>query len=1668
MRFRFSLILIFSIALLLSAKPLAFGQKESKVQQTVFHSWDGYMFPTKGTFRALVIYVNIIYNDTVPDPVPGNDIWPQSVTEGLNVDTTSWPRYIHNFIDTQYPSDSAMKTFTRIYAESSFHELILLGDYMVVNISHTTIGDGGKFTSAQLLDSVMQMINTTGGISTVHGHNSIGDYATIKDSTFDYVKFILRNSKTDYGDFGVGNGSGGSGDWVKLRTSEGIICKAHMATVQCVGNMDLATNPTSIVIHEFSHLLFGGNTFHTSGGHSWGGKMCFPSIQYGYGLMGGASSGLVSCNGFDRFRAGWMGPDNNTGWPIAASGVISDVSRADGNQVFMLRDFVTTGDVIRIKLPHLQAQASNQYIWLENHKTLETNLDFLQYENTHTCRPKAQKGIYAYYQVGKDTLVGARGSVYTSHDADNLRMICANGNYDQQYAGTVQGNCIGSGQFSHFIDTLPNPLSGNSDLSAYFLDIPGDDTLKPGIHARNAMAKTYFGNPNDTVRHLPYLMSDINAFTGYREMSLNTNPAPFNVRTYYHSPKLVNKIWVTEPVDVFRNQDAVELSGLKIIMTPAGNDDYQVEISWNNYELETNARWTGHVNLAEELYINPGATLLLDQNLTPNSIYRNPVTGKFCEPTLMRCSAGSIMMQRQGSALILENQSTLKLDSGSLFVADGGVMQIKNGSTFLLGDGSVFRQESGAIAEVENNGSIFIGQGSHYIIDGGLTSIKPGGRMEIESCATLEILNGGLLEIQSFAEICIHPGAFIVFDSLQNLSFGFGFSTGNCLWFTPATFLEKVIATPPTYHVNDNVQWNNATYNFSEDLRIDSAAVLTLSGGSELRFAPGKRIIVERGAQLIVNDSKLTNLCENQSWAGIEVWGNLDKSQHEFGEQALVQINDRSMVGNAEIGILSGRRLTASGIEVPEEFDPAYGGGIIRANQAYFRNNRVGIYFTPYENRNAVSGHVKNNLSRIENCDFLNTGQVFTKQTFVMLNNVRGVDLRGNQFTGPPVAGANTTGILSLNSSFSLKPSHSTNNPVGEEHTPSRFSNLNFGIMALGTGSEKTFTTDSTVFYNNNNGIYTRAVNNFRVVNSIFRIPSVSSSARRGGLYVDGNVLGFQVEGNSFTGTYTGVEVSTGITFGASFNSLGQAANTVDGNIFDSLHVGILAMNQNRHISGPGGLTLKCNNFLVNRHAIMVLYDKNIYNWGGIALYQGSNALPAGNSFTSSQNWEADIYNHARPVLYFHSDPSNTPFQAVPQQFTTDSVFIFNTHTVFDPWLDCPVTPVITEQSDCEVMCQEFSNKLAVLQNDELWYREKVDGGNATQLLQWIHRAHEAEAPDIIRYLKNISPWLSDSVLIAAINAKSLFPDVMIHGLLSTNSQALRSPRVLNALSGRLGKMPAYMKESILEGKSILSEKEAFEAMLLQQKASLMQLVRNITHCLLNDTLNTLAHSQLLHFYLSNPDPDYHRVAAMMLMEQGDIFGAGMIINAMQHTTGSESDLAATQGNLKTMIEKMYLLSMQGKSIYIPDSATVQWLQWLAGSGSDQASVYAENILAANGMFLIAPVYMFPALVDAPPIKPPTDGEEPQVVKVMNLFPNPAGTYIIADIDLSRIAGFVTEQPVIRIAGIDGRHVASIAVQRLMGQTLINLEKVPAGMYILSLYLADKHLQSEKLVVVKR
>lgn len=728
----------------------------------------GHLINPHGQYRVLNVFVNIIYDQTPHmDPIPsGNSIWPEARSTGIN---QSLPVYLKEFLDAEYLPSGGYGSMTRLYRESSFDRLVLLGDFMVVNLRQSEIPKTsdryfrqsmGTFSIHSLVNAAIGTINAHGGLNALFGHNHISDFdgftpagsgrfkpmeangqidfiqiltrnTTYKDTTFVHNNITVTH-RLQYGQLRRGEGWGNFRPAAKLLIN-GTEHGYDLGTIQCIGDGNITDNPANIIHHEFSHNLFGGNNFHASGGNHYtaGGTNTFIGTEGGYGLMGSYHSSLVSCNGYERWRMHWTSAQHNPqGHLIQANGVPSDLSREDGPQTYLLRDFVSTGDAIRIQLPYQDEGASNQYIWLENHQVGRNGkLDQLQYaldffgNPKNPCRHPGTPGIYAYLQVGKDILEGSATEVYPWNETDNLRIISAEGNWDfKLLPGEYSCVAYDSNRRTE-LRYQPNPLSGYQDQTTHFFPPHGQDSLQRTDG--DGIAIKYFSeNPEDKDVSYAFYGDSLDAFTGKTFINLGTNPSPVNAVTYY-----VNQYHGGNTHHVVSDQNIntshIYLTGLRIDMEDAGDGSFLVQIRWNDYEVADNVRWAGNILLREQLVIQENKSVDLVQSLTPNQIFRDPVSGLFAKPTLLRCEGDSRIFLKQNAGLRLSNLSTLELEPGSLVeIGHRAELSLGPGDTLKLAPSAKLLIRGRGRLRVKKDGVICISEGAEIVSDRGRRNLR--------------------------------------------------------------------------------------------------------------------------------------------------------------------------------------------------------------------------------------------------------------------------------------------------------------------------------------------------------------------------------------------------------------------------------------------------------------------------------------------------------------------------------------------------------------------------------------------------------------------------------------------------------------------------------------------------------------------------------------------------------------------------------------------------------------------------------------------------------------------------------------------------------------------------------------------------------------------------------
>lgn len=687
------------------------------LSQTV-RSEDGWRFSPNGTYKILNIWVNIVYdqNPSLAPDMQADAAWFSPSTTGFNV---AWPSYLDDFCDVSTSvSGFPHGIQTRLYHESSFGNLVLLADHIAVNIPESFIPKTGQgFTKEILLSKVIQYINMNGGIGGKLKHNSpFHEFDTSGNGKFDFVQVQFRNTIDTNGQPTAGNGFTPAGSSYGGLLIGNVVKGIDYISSQNIGDKNISTDYKSIVFHEFSHNLLGGNNFHAGGGNHYGADdFCtFMGTQGGWGLMGGYGSSLVSCNAYERWRLNWRS-GYNTNHRISASGLDSDIEQSDGAKTFYLRDFVHYGDAIRIKLPYKDAAtSSNQYIWLENHQIGRNGkLDFNQYTHENACIPAGTPGIYAYYQVGKDILQGSRSEVFAENvgsntEMDNLKPISAEGNWNMKFDGQ-KGACIW-GDYDNINYLNENSLSGNNDLQPVF-HVDGTQCI-PGQHKKLVWIKTK--NRRNTDNALVRLGDNLDAFEVGDKMSIGSNPSTSNTTTFYVN-QLDGTISGYQPQKDTRKiyPTGLSITVRKRIATLPEGEVLQVDIAWNDYMITKPVDWAGDIVIKEKVILGDKVALSLSPNPMVVQDKKHPISNSFSPPTKLSIDQGAQIAMMTNSSIIVKNGTTLELKPGSsVFTYPKVNVIVEKGATLIVGDGVEFGIRENSNITIRSGGKLCMGSGS--------------------------------------------------------------------------------------------------------------------------------------------------------------------------------------------------------------------------------------------------------------------------------------------------------------------------------------------------------------------------------------------------------------------------------------------------------------------------------------------------------------------------------------------------------------------------------------------------------------------------------------------------------------------------------------------------------------------------------------------------------------------------------------------------------------------------------------------------------------------------------------------------------------------------------------------------------------------------------------------
>ncbi|MCC6541429.1 MAG: hypothetical protein IT225_04345 [Flavobacteriales bacterium] len=652
--------ILFAIALLHWAVLTA----QERPEQRSEHGW--YLSP-HGTIRILVLFVEIDF-----DVTPGKDPQPNGAEHWPKGKLPTWKDRVFD----PFPMAVQQAEVSRYYQDISLGRYTVLGDHIDTLITLKESEYPGVHQAHSIGIHAVKEANKRGKLRTRHGLG-ISDFDLWKvrgragepklagpddPHSYDHVMVIVRNS-------GLGHGAGSTDSG-----SPGELYGFRSDTQSRFGAMYAL--PFEILKHEFNHLLIGGNNFHSGGGNAAQFESTFMPLQGGWSMMGASGSSLLTCSAWDRDRMGWR-PDGAVhrirARDMAGNEVDADLDPLAGDTgIFVLRDFVPTGDALRIRMPFIPEDRTPQWLWIENHQGSARNgspTDRFHWEGINPCVTGMDPGLFMTMQVGREDRTGP--AIFNG-SADYLRPVLANGNYDLHLRGdTLHNSCPFGTNTLYFVrdPDLANPLTGNHEQELPVHDRDHNGTVQrtehwvPGVRTERGEPDAdliLYGRPDHAFR-----------MNGVRSLGMCTNPSSANMLTLY-STNTRETYGRKAP-----NVRTIHLNGIRVdLLEMRTNGEAVVRISTNDTRMVSDQRWCADsITLpplrgtdGHSLTITSGVHLLLDRSRTPTRMSDADTSDGgpwFSDPTTFTVQTGASVLVEPRSTLELRNNSTMHLMPGS-------------------------------------------------------------------------------------------------------------------------------------------------------------------------------------------------------------------------------------------------------------------------------------------------------------------------------------------------------------------------------------------------------------------------------------------------------------------------------------------------------------------------------------------------------------------------------------------------------------------------------------------------------------------------------------------------------------------------------------------------------------------------------------------------------------------------------------------------------------------------------------------------------------------------------------------------------------------------------------------------------------------------------------------
>jgi len=838
------------------------------------------------------------------------------------------------------------------------------------------------------------------------------------------------------------------------------------------------------------------------------------------------------------------------------------------------------------------------------------------------------------------------------------------------------------------------------------------------------------------------------------------------------------------------------------------------------------------------------------------------------------------------------------------------------------------------------------------------------------------------------------------------------------------------------------------------DIIIETNGKLSIF--ANIALPENAKIIVKPGAELIVDGGMLINSCDN-SWQGIQVWGNSAQSQYcepgQTCEQGKLTLKNSAVIENAVVAV-----------DLWNPGDWSSTGGIVYADSAVFRNNAKSVHALYYRNFNPYFPGIEwDYFSYFKNCTFeitsaFNGDVIFNKH--VDLAHVKGIDFSACDFSlADNVIGVDeyNSAIYSNDAGFSVLPLCTSSIVPCPEYDSCIFTGFYRAINATSDlSTTHSFHVNSAVFNNNTIGVEINQVNNVVVLFSNFNIGVNNTGDKTNyddasgtGISIN-NATGFAIEENSFTkNTGAPNENYIGISI---YNTM--AADEVYKNYFNGLSYANYSDGQNWNSKYIWeGLAYYCNENMDNYADFFVAEGDH----SGIQSMQGNSQRVTGNKFSSTgATWH--FFNGGDyQVLYYYCDycPDENPDDNLIYDVIEMPENIEN--TCQSHYAD-PNTPLVMNTQQTQQAEIEYYTNLTDYNDVKSLYQSLTDGGDTEEELIDIQIAQAEDMWDLRSQLLGDSPHLSQEALMETSDRTDIFPDDILMDILSANPDELKKDTLLSYLENKEDPLPDYMINILRQVASGTTYKTVLQQQMARYNRNKTRVAHNIIRSILYDTI--IDFTELRNWLDNLGGISADRQIISTYLQQANFADAHSLADMLPQLYDLQGDDLTEHNYYVEILDLHDSLNKQNRYIFQLDSTEIANLVIIADSSKGVSGAQAKGILEScyGYHFTYCPILEGNA------------GYKNNVINMKSLVgalglditvkPNPAQEWAAFDYTLPKGESEAT----ITITDIVGKTIVVFIVNGQQGQKIWDTRNIDNGIYIYTLKTAGL-IKSGKIIV---